>query len=101
MEQDDLKVQDKVCLCAFTTKELTCLLMAVANTYGRMMSDEFDSEAWGLMPKHSQNAMMEMMGDLRPKVTQIIFEAIGNDNAEACMAFVEQQIAKRNGQQPN
>lgn len=101
MEQDELKIQDQVCLCTFTTKELTCLLMASSYTYGHMSEGTIDSEAWELMTQHSQESMAEMMGGLRPKLMDLIFAAIGEDNANRCMAAVEQQMMKRDGTKPN
>lgn len=101
MEQE-MKIQDGECLCIFTIRDLTCLLMACAHTYREMSEGRLDDNpGFSLLSKDHQRQMIEQIGELRPRVTQMIFDAIGKDNAEQAMAMVEQRIMEDHGTKPN
>lgn len=102
--EPEMTVQDRECLCVFTIKDLTCFLMATAYAFRHMNEGMLDGEtlvAFEMMSEEHRQRMMERMGDLRPRVTQMIFDAIGDEASDHIIAMVQQKMDERDGRKPN
>lgn len=100
----DLTIRNAQCICVFTIRDLTCMLMACAHTYKDMMEGNLDDNEgfqFQMLSPDQRQDMTNHIGGLRSEIVNMIFKAIGDDNANACMAFVEQQMMARDGIKPN